>query len=100
MQVQTPSLGSLAGASLPPRVEPRGGAPRAPAAALIAIGNEIAKGLIDLWSGWIGSLLELILFGILYVVIGYAMGQGRFVPALLASTLLGFVGYMFFHMQT
>jgi ABC-type polysaccharide/polyol phosphate export permease len=64
------------------------------------IENEIIKSLIDLWGGRIASLLELILFGIIYVVITYAMGQGRLVPALLASTLLGFVGYMFFHMQT
>lgn len=96
MQVQTRDLGPLAGAPLPPRVEP----PSGMSAALTAIGNEITKGLIDLWGGRIASLLELILFGVFYVVITYAMGQGRLVPALLASTLLGFVGYMFFHMQT
>jgi ABC-2 type transport system permease protein len=100
MQMRTPDLGSLAAAPLPPRVEPRGGALGAPAAALTAIGNEITKGLIDLWGGRIASLLELILFGVMYVAIGFAMGRGRLDPALLASTLVGFVGYMFFHMQT
>jgi ABC-type polysaccharide/polyol phosphate export permease len=60
----------------------------------------VAKGVLDLWSGRMASLLELTLFGIFYVAIGFAMGHGHLEPTLLASTLVGFVGYMFFHMQT
>lgn len=96
MLINTPDIAPLAGVPMLPRVEPRTGMP----AVLTAIGNEITKGLIDLWGGRIASLLELMLFGVFYVVITYGMGQGRLVPTLLASTLLGFVGYMFFHMQT
>src|SRR5258708_35445529 len=96
MQLGTLSRKTRERAPLPPRVAPRGGMP----AVLTAIGNEIAKGLIDLWSGRTASLLELILFGVFYVAIGFAMGHGVLEPALLASTLVGFVGYMFFHMQT
>jgi ABC-2 type transport system permease protein len=65
-----------------------------------AIGNEIAKGLIDLWRGKIGSFLELILFGLFFVAITFALGRGAFHREQVASLLIGFVGYIFFHMQT
>jgi ABC-2 type transport system permease protein len=65
-----------------------------------AIGNEISKGLIDLWRGKLGSFLELILFGIFFLVINFALGRGTFQQDRLAPILLGFVGYIFFHMQT
>lgn len=96
MRIQTPRRAPLAGAPLPPRVETRTGV----AAAVTAIGNEISKGLLDLWAGWTASLLELVLFGIFFLAINYAMGRGKLEPTLLASTLLGFVAYIFFHMQT
>ncbi len=65
-----------------------------------AIGNEIAKGLIDLWRGKIASLLELILFALFFLAIMFALGRGTFHREQVAPLLLGFVGYMFFHMQT
>src|SRR6266851_2866194 len=69
-------------------------------AAATVIGNEISKGLIDLWHGKLGSFLELILFGIFFLVINFAVGRGTFQQDRLAPILLGFVGYIFFHMQT
>ena len=65
-----------------------------------AIGNEIAKGLIDLWRGKIASFLELILFGLFFLAITFALGGGTFHREQVAPLLLGFVGYIFFHMQT
>jgi ABC-2 type transport system permease protein len=65
-----------------------------------AIGNEIAKGLIDLWRGKIASFLELILFGLFFLAITFALGRGTFHREQVAPLLLGFVGYIFFHMQT
>ena len=65
-----------------------------------AIGNEIAKGLIDLWRGKIASLLELILFGLFFLAITFALGRGAFHREQVAPLLLGFIGYIFFHMQT
>src|SRR5258708_25256284 len=65
-----------------------------------AIGNEIAKGLIDLWRGKIDCFLELILFGLFFLAIRFALGGGRFRREEVAPLLLGFVGYIFFHMQT
>src|SRR5258708_6837661 len=64
-----------------------------------ALGNEIAKGLIDLWRGKIASLLELILFGLFFLAITFALGRGTFHREQVAPLLLGFVCYMFFHMQ-
>jgi ABC-2 type transport system permease protein len=64
------------------------------------IGNEIAKGLIDLWHGKIASFLELILFGLFFLAITFALGRGAFHREQVAPLLLGFVGYIFFHMQT
>src|SRR5215470_2973116 len=65
-----------------------------------AIGNEIAKGLIDLWRGKIASFLELILFALFFLSIMFALGRGTFHREQLAPLLIGFVGYIFFHMQT
>lgn len=65
-----------------------------------AIGNEITKGLIDLWRGKVASLLELVLFGIFFLVLTFAIGRGTFQVALVAPLLVGFVAYLFFHMQT
>jgi ABC-type polysaccharide/polyol phosphate export permease len=69
-------------------------------AAATAIGNEIEKGLIDLWHGKVASFLELILFGIFFLVLTFAIGRGTLRQALVAPLLIGFVGYLFFHMQT
>ena len=65
-----------------------------------AIGNEIAKGLIDLWRGKVASLLELILFALFFLAIIFALGRGALHREQVAPLLLGFVGYIFFHMQT
>jgi ABC-2 type transport system permease protein len=65
-----------------------------------AIGNEIEKGLIDLWRGKIASLLELILFALMFLAIMFALGRGTFHQEQVAPLLVGFVGYIFFHMQT
>ena len=65
-----------------------------------ALGNEIAKGLIDLWRGKIASFLELILFGLFFLAITFALGRGAFHREQVAPLLLGFIGYIFFHMQT
>jgi ABC-type polysaccharide/polyol phosphate export permease len=65
-----------------------------------ALGNEIAKGLIDLWRGKIASFLELILFGLFFLAITFALGRGAFHREQVTPLLLGFVGYIFFHMQT
>src|SRR5215468_6577687 len=65
-----------------------------------AIGNEVAKGLIDLWRGKVASLLELILFALFFLAITFAVGRGAFQREQVAPLLLGFVGYIFFHMQT
>jgi ABC-2 type transport system permease protein len=65
-----------------------------------AIGNEVTKGLIDLWRGKIASLLELILFGLFFAGITFAVGRGTFHREQVAPLLVGFVGYIFFHMQT
>ncbi len=65
-----------------------------------AIGNEIEKGLIDLWRGKVASLLELILFALMFLAITFALGRGAFHREQVALLLLGFVGYIFFHMQT
>jgi len=81
---------------LPPTGEARVGI-RAVARAL---GNEIAKGLIDLWRGKIASLLELILFGLFFLAITFALGRGAFHREQVVPLLLGVVGYIFFHMQT
>lgn len=65
-----------------------------------AIGNEVAKGLIDLWRGKVASFLELILFALFFLAITFALGRGAFQQEQVALLLLGFVGYIFFHMQT
>ena len=65
-----------------------------------AIGNEIEKGLIDLWRGKIASFLELILFALFFLAIMFAVGRGTFHREQVAPLLIGFVGYIFFHMQT
>jgi ABC-2 type transport system permease protein len=65
-----------------------------------AVGNEIEKGLIDLWRGKIASLLELILFVLFFLAIMFAVGRGTFHKEQVAPLLIGFVGYIFFHMQT
>jgi len=66
----------------------------------VAIGNEVSKGLIDLWRGKLASFLELVLFALLFLVINFAQGRGAFHGVQEAPLLLGFVGYIFFHMQT
>src|SRR5712691_2708329 len=81
---------------LPPTGEAKGGI----RALATAIGNEIEKGLIDLWRGKIASLLELILFALFFLAIMFAVGRGTFHKEQVAALLLGFVGYIFFHMQT
>lgn len=65
-----------------------------------AIGNEIEKGLIDLWRGKVASLLELMLFALFFLAIMFAVGRGMFHREQVTLLLLGFVGYLFFHMQT
>jgi hypothetical protein len=65
-----------------------------------AIGNEVTKGLIDLWRGKIASVLELILFALFFLAIMFAVGRGTFHREQVAPLLIGFVGYIFFHMQT
>lgn len=66
----------------------------------IMLGNEVAKGLIDLWRGKVALLLEMISFGLFFLVITFAQGKGSFHQVAVAPLLLGFVGYIFFHMQT
>ncbi|WP_165422988.1 ABC transporter permease [Ktedonosporobacter rubrisoli] len=66
----------------------------------IALGNEIAKGLLDLWRGKFALLLEMIAFSFFFLVIAFAQGKGSFQQAAIVPLLLGFVGYLFFHMQT
>jgi ABC-type polysaccharide/polyol phosphate export permease len=66
----------------------------------IAIGNEVAKGLIDLWRGKIASFLELILFALFFLAIAFALRRGAFQREQVAPLMVGFVGYIFFHMQT
>ncbi len=65
-----------------------------------AISNEIEKGLIDLWRGEVASLLELILFALMFLAITFALGKGALHREQVAPLLVGFVGYIFFHMQT
>jgi len=65
-----------------------------------AISNEIEKGLIDLWRGKVASLLELILFALMFLAITFALGKGALHREQVAPLLIGFVGYIFFHMQT
>jgi ABC-2 type transport system permease protein len=65
-----------------------------------AIENEVAKGLIDLWRGKIASFLELVLFTLMFLAIAFALGRGTFQQEQVAPLLVGFVGYIFFHMQT
>src|SRR5260370_40777330 len=79
---------------------PTGEAKRGMRAFATAIGNEIEKGLIDLWRGKIASLLELILFALMFLAIAFAVGRGTFHKEQVAPLLLGFVGHIFFHMQT
>jgi ABC-type polysaccharide/polyol phosphate export permease len=69
-------------------------------AATTSISNEVAKGLIDLWRGKTAALLELVLFGIMFLVLTYAIGHGTLRPSLVAPLTVGFVAYLFFHMQT
>jgi ABC-type polysaccharide/polyol phosphate export permease len=64
------------------------------------LGNEVMKGLIDLWRGKVALLLEMISFGLFFLVITFAQGKGNFHEVAVAPLLLGFIGYMFFHMQT
>ncbi|MBO0779816.1 MAG: ABC transporter permease [Ktedonobacteraceae bacterium] len=66
----------------------------------IILGNEVAKGVIDLWRGKVALVLEMISFGLFFLVITFAQGKGSFQHVAVAPLLLGFVGYMFFHMQT
>src|SRR6266568_2430344 len=82
--------------ALPPTGEAKGGV----RAIATAIGNEVTKGLIDLWRGKIASLLELILFALFFLAITFAVGRGTFHREQVTPLLLGFVGYIFFHMQT
>ncbi len=98
MQMKRPTMTPThpPGALLPPRGEAKPGI----RAFAVAISNEIAKGLIDLWRGKIASFLELILFGLFFLAINFALGRGAFNREQVAPMLLGFVGYIFFHMQT
>jgi ABC-2 type transport system permease protein len=66
----------------------------------VAIGNEIAKGLIDLWRGKLALVLEVVVFALFFLAVAFAQGRGAFHQALVAPILLGSVGYIFFHMQT
>ncbi len=66
----------------------------------IMLGNEVAKGLINLWRDRVALLLEMISFGLFFLVITFAQGKGSFQHVAIAPLLLGFVGYLFFHMQT
>ena len=79
---------------------PTGEAKRGMRAFATAIGNEIEKGLIDLWRGKVASLLELILFALFFLAIMFAVGRGTFHREQVAPLLIGFVGYIFFRMQT
>ena len=84
-----------------PEVLPAGSSAKPGIRAFVtAIGNEIEKGLIDLWRGKIASLLELILFALFFLAITFAVGGGTFHREQVAPLLIGFVGYIFFHMQT
>ncbi len=51
-------------------------------------------------AGKIASLLELILFALFFLAITFAVGRGTFHREQVTPLLLGFVGYIFFHMQT
>src|SRR5260370_7123169 len=44
--------------------------------------------------------MELILFALFFLAIMFAVGRGTFHKEQVAALLLGFVGYIFFHMQT
>jgi ABC-2 type transport system permease protein len=89
--IQTPPFEAL---------PPTGEVKRGVRAYASAISNEIEKGLIDLWRGKIASLLELILFALMFLAIMFALGRGTFHQEQVEPLLLGFVGYIFFHMQT
>lgn len=66
----------------------------------IMLGNEIAKGVVDLWRGKFALVLEMIAFSLFFLVITFAQGKGSFQQVAVAPLLLGFAGYLFFHMQT
>jgi ABC-type polysaccharide/polyol phosphate export permease len=79
-------------------------------AAIIAVSNEIAKGLVNAWGERTQIVIELPLFIIFFLLISLILGQGEeiargrlawaFHPRQVSWLFLGFVPYSFFYLQT
>jgi ABC-2 type transport system permease protein len=64
------------------------------------LGNETLKGLLVLRANWRTLILELAVLVVLYVMVQFFIGGGRFIHAVLAPTLLGFVFYSLVYIVT
>ncbi|MGS2642873.1 ABC transporter permease [Streptosporangium sp. LJ11] len=62
-------------------------------------GNEVHKGLIGLRSEWRGTLIQIVMFGLFYLLVVMFMGRGQLRADLLVTGLLGMVPLTFIHEQ-
>ncbi|MEU8382548.1 ABC transporter permease [Streptosporangium sp. NPDC048865] len=62
-------------------------------------GNEVHKGLIGLRSEWRGTLIQIVMFGLFYLLVVMFMGRGELRADLLVTGLLGMVPLTFIHEQ-
>jgi ABC-2 type transport system permease protein len=81
-----------------------------PRATLIAVGNEIHKGLLHAWGERLQILIELPLFLIFFLLVALVVGRGqqiigghldwRFQPAEVSPLMVGYAVFLFIYLQT
>jgi ABC-2 type transport system permease protein len=57
----------------------------------VALGSEIRKGVLIQWSYKFNMLMSMLSFGFIFLGINFMMGNGQIDPAIMASTLLGYL---------
>jgi ABC-type polysaccharide/polyol phosphate export permease len=82
----------------------RPAAPAAPSRSRAAVfvngfGNEVHKGLLGLRAEWRGTAVQMVMFGLFYLLVVMFMGRGQMRADLLVTGLLGMVPLTFIHEQ-
>jgi ABC-2 type transport system permease protein len=62
-------------------------------------GNEVYKGWLGFIGGWRGTLVQMVMFAVFYLLVVLFMGRGRLREDLLITGLLGMVPLTFIHEQ-
>ncbi len=60
-------------------------------ALLLPIYNEVRKGLLLIWDYKFSMLLQIVTFGMVFLGITFMMGNGEFIPARVASAMIGYM---------